>query len=79
MSMIENAKRKASETAVKEWLKNGQVIGIGSGTTIEYAVEYVHPDGSCAFVEALELLVKHKLEITSLDVHKIVSCSRCCF
>ncbi|KAF6779653.1 hypothetical protein AHF37_00721 [Paragonimus kellicotti] len=72
MSMIENAKRKASETAVEEWLKNGQVIGIGSGTTIEYAVEYVRPDGSCAFFEALELLVKHKLEITSLDVHKVL-------
>ncbi|KAF8561437.1 hypothetical protein P879_00781 [Paragonimus westermani] len=72
MSVIENAKRKASETAVEEWLKNRQVIGIGSGTTIEYAVEYVRHDGLCAFSEALELLVKHKLEITSLDVHKVL-------
>ncbi|KAA3679545.1 ribose 5-phosphate isomerase A [Paragonimus westermani] len=61
--------------------QNGQVIGIGSGTTIEYAVEAIASKVAgeglkikCVptSFQALELLVKHKLEVTSLDVHKVL-------
>lgn len=37
--MIEAAKKNAAIKAVDDWVKNDQVIGIGSGSTIVYAVE----------------------------------------
>jgi len=39
--MIEEAKRKAAHKAVDDYLKNNTVIGIGSGSTIVYAVERI--------------------------------------
>jgi len=39
MSVIQNAKRVAARLAVDKYVKNGQVVGIGSGSTIEFAVE----------------------------------------
>lgn len=36
---IENAKKKAGYAAVDDFIKDGMVIGIGSGSTVVYAVE----------------------------------------
>ena len=36
---IESAKRVAARRAVDEYVKSGQVVGVGSGSTITYAVE----------------------------------------
>jgi len=38
---VEEAKKKAAYAAVDEFIKNNQVVGIGSGSTIVYAVERI--------------------------------------
>lgn len=82
MSKIEEAKKKASETAVEDWLQDEQIIGIGSGTTIEYAVEAIaHRVSTGKFrikcvptsFQARDLCVKYNLELTSLDIHHKLS------
>lgn len=37
-NLIQQAKRLAARSAVDKHVKNGQIIGIGSGSTIEFAV-----------------------------------------
>ena len=39
LSPVESAKRKAAYAAVDEYVADNQVIGIGSGSTVVYAVE----------------------------------------
>ncbi len=39
LSEIEQAKRKAGYAAVDEYIQDGMVVGIGSGSTVVYAVE----------------------------------------
>eukprot|EP01121_Diplochlamys_sp_Union-15-3_P015631 TRINITY_DN5212_c0_g1_i2.p1 TRINITY_DN5212_c0_g1~~TRINITY_DN5212_c0_g1_i2.p1 ORF type:complete len:252 (-),score=50.52 TRINITY_DN5212_c0_g1_i2:9-764(-) len=39
VALIEEAKKKAAYTAIDVHVKNGMAVGIGSGTTIVYAVE----------------------------------------
>ena len=39
MSAIEAAKEQAARTAVRNHVKDGAVVGIGSGSTIVYAVK----------------------------------------
>ncbi|KAK6635942.1 hypothetical protein RUM44_001197 [Polyplax serrata] len=39
MSMVENAKKLAAYTAVENHVKDNTVVGIGSGSTVVYAVE----------------------------------------
>ncbi|VDP42252.1 unnamed protein product [Schistosoma curassoni] len=38
---LESAKQIACNSAISDWLKDNQIIGLGSGTTIKYAVEYI--------------------------------------
>ncbi|VDP99021.1 unnamed protein product, partial [Trichobilharzia regenti] len=38
---LELAKKNACQSAVRDWLKDNQIVGLGSGTTIKYAVEYI--------------------------------------
>ncbi|OON21970.1 ribose 5-phosphate isomerase A [Opisthorchis viverrini] len=57
--------------------KDEQIIGIGSGTTIEYAVEAIgqlteYQPGSLES-NARDLCVKYNLELTSLDIHHKLS------
>ena len=40
-SLVEKAKKAAAETAVNKWIKDGQAVGIGSGSTIVYAVQRI--------------------------------------
>ena len=39
LSGVEAAKKLAAETAVNNHVKDGDVVGIGSGSTIVYAVD----------------------------------------
>ena len=41
MSDIEAAKKRAAFAAVDEFVRDGQVVGIGSGSTVVYAVERI--------------------------------------
>lgn len=77
MSAIDLAKRMACEVAVEGWLKNEQVVGVGSGSTVEYAVEAIAKKAKQAHwrikcvpssFQARELLIKNNVEMTTLDV-----------
>ena len=39
LSGIEAAKRKAAHQAVDDYVQNGQVVGVGSGSTVVYVAE----------------------------------------
>jgi len=39
MSTIEDAKKLAGYSAVNEWVKDGMIVGVGSGSTVVYVVE----------------------------------------
>lgn len=41
LSLIEQAKQKAAYAAVDEFVKDGMVVGVGSGSTVVYAVERI--------------------------------------
>lgn len=41
MSGVEAAKRLAARAAVDAFIKNGHRVGIGSGSTVVYAVERI--------------------------------------
>lgn len=41
LSPIESAKRKAAYAAVNDFVKDRQVVGVGSGSTVVYAVERI--------------------------------------
>jgi ribose 5-phosphate isomerase len=36
---VESAKREAARRAVDEWVKDGMAVGVGSGSTIVYAIQ----------------------------------------
>jgi len=80
-NLIQQAKRVAARAAVDKHVKNDQVIGIGSGSTIEFAVIRIaervkeeHLKVSCipTSFQSRQLLVKHNLTITSLDINPIL-------
>jgi len=75
-NLIQQAKRLAARSAVDKHVKNGQIIGIGSGSTIEFAViriaERVKEENlnvSCVptSFQSQQLLLKHNLNVTNLD------------
>ncbi|KAM3185550.1 hypothetical protein ACTXT7_006109 [Hymenolepis weldensis] len=75
LSNVEAGKKCAAYRAVDEWLKDGQIVGIGSGTTVVYAVdrisELVKKNGykiQCVptSFQALQLIKKANLPLTSL-------------
>ncbi|CAH8562305.1 unnamed protein product [Schistosoma guineensis] len=74
---LESAKQIACNSAISDWLKDNQIIGLGSGTTIKYAVEYIadkvkkeNLQIQCipTSFQARQLLINHKLPVTDLDV-----------
>ncbi|TNN13671.1 Ribose-5-phosphate isomerase isoform 2 [Schistosoma japonicum] len=76
---LECAKQKACQSAVSDWLKNNQIIGLGSGTTIKYAVEFIAEKVESENLQiqciptsfqARQLLINHKLPVTDLDIHE---------
>nr|CAH8854717.1 unnamed protein product [Trichobilharzia regenti] len=74
---LELAKKNACQSAVRDWLKDNQIVGLGSGTTIKYAVEYIaeqvkkqHLHIQCipTSFQARQLLISHKLPVTDLEM-----------
>lgn len=73
---LESAKKIAAEKAVNEHVKNNTTIGIGSGSTIVYAVarlaERVRAESlniTCVptSFQAKQLILQHKLKLGDLD------------
>ncbi len=77
---VDEAKRKAALEAVKH-VKNGFVVGLGSGSTAAYAVEAIGEKvrngkldvkGIPTSTQAFALAVKHGIPVTTLDEHPVV-------
>ncbi|GJQ75092.1 hypothetical protein Trydic_g9705 [Trypoxylus dichotomus] len=78
MSTIQEAKRAAAYKAVDEYVKNGFKIGIGSGSTIVFAIDRLAEkvgneklDVICVptSFQSHQLLVRKQLPIGELEVH----------
>ncbi|XP_065282806.1 ribose-5-phosphate isomerase isoform X3 [Dermacentor albipictus] len=76
MDLVEKAKEAAAQRAVDNHIKNNYIVGIGSGSTVVYAVEHlarrVKEHGwkiSCVptSFQAKELIRKHGLVMTDLE------------
>uniref|UniRef100_A0A7N8XCV4 ribose-5-phosphate isomerase n=1 Tax=Mastacembelus armatus TaxID=205130 RepID=A0A7N8XCV4_9TELE len=72
-NMAEEAKKLAAYAAVDNHVQNNQVVGVGSGSTIVYAVDRL---AACLFVfldllvqTARQLILKHGLTLSDLDRH----------
>ena len=74
---IEKAKKNAAKEAVKQ-VKDGFIIGLGSGSTAAYAIEEIgekikheelHVSAVPTSYQALTLAVKHGIPLTTLDEH----------
>jgi ribose 5-phosphate isomerase A len=75
---IEEAKKKAGYSAVDDWVKNNMILGIGSGSTVVYAVERlserVHNEKlaiTCipTSFQSYQLITKNNLNLGSLDTN----------
>jgi len=75
---IELGKKTAAEKAVEDNIKNGMVLGIGSGSTVVYAVEKIaelckqqHFNVKCipTSFQSSQLIVENGLDLVSLDQH----------
>ncbi|GAB1290904.1 Ribose-5-phosphate isomerase [Apodemus speciosus] len=78
MSKAEEAKKLASHTAVENHVKNNQVLGIGSGSTIVHAVQRIAErvkqeklDLICipTSFQARQLILQYGLTLSDLDQH----------
>lgn len=76
--LLTSAKRSAAITAVDQFVRNGQCVGIGSGSTIEFAVEHLadkvkseNLSISCipTSFQARDLIIKYGLCLSDLDRH----------
>ncbi len=74
--LIELGKKNAARKAVDENIKTSMILGIGSGSTVVYAVERIAElkkekklDLKCVptSFQAKQLILQHKLELVSLD------------
>lgn len=77
MNWMETAKKRAAISAVTH-VKSGQILGLGSGTTIAYALEEIgrkiserkfHVSGVPTSYQTLQLAVKHNIPLTTLEEH----------
>ena len=78
---VEDAKKKAAYRAVDEYVKNNMVLGIGSGSTVVYAVERLTQrvksekmDIVCipTSFQAYQLITQNGLKLGSLDQNPII-------
>jgi ribose 5-phosphate isomerase A len=78
--LVEEAKRKAALEAVKH-VKNGFVVGLGSGSTAAYAIEALGEKvkrenlrifGVPTSYQAFLLAVKHGIAVTTLEEYPVV-------
>jgi ribose 5-phosphate isomerase A len=79
-SWVEKAKKMAALEAVKH-VRDGFVVGLGSGSTAAYAIEEIgneiareklHVLGVPTSYQAFMLAVKHGIPITTLDEHPVL-------
>lgn len=82
-NLIEEAKKRAAVKAVDSYVKNEMVVGVGSGSTVVYAVERLaervkNENLSVVCVptsfQARQLIVQHNLNLSDLDRHPVVDC-----
>ncbi|KAJ3658456.1 hypothetical protein Zmor_010191 [Zophobas morio] len=78
MTSLESAKRAAAFKAVDLHVHNNNIVGIGSGSTVIYAVERLSErvknekiNVQCVptSFQARQLIVQHKLPLTDLEIH----------
>uniref|UniRef100_A0A5K3FKS3 ribose-5-phosphate isomerase n=1 Tax=Mesocestoides corti TaxID=53468 RepID=A0A5K3FKS3_MESCO len=81
MASVDIGKKNAAYKAVDDWLKDGQTVGIGSGTTVVYVVdrimELVKKSGlsiTCipTSFQALQLIKKARLPLSSMDDYPLL-------
>lgn len=77
MDNVESAKRAAAHTAVDDHVKDAYRVGVGSGSTVVYAVERlaqrVHEEGLKVVCvptsfQARQLIVNNNLELSDLEI-----------
>jgi len=77
-NLIEQGKRNAAEKAVEENVKEGMILGIGSGSTVVYAVQKISKlnkennlNLKCipSSFQSYQLIVENGLELVSLDLY----------
>ncbi|XP_037887750.1 ribose-5-phosphate isomerase isoform X2 [Glossina fuscipes] len=73
---LNEAKRIAAHRAVNEWVKTGTAVGIGSGSTVVFAVERLaermkseNLNVACVptSFQARQLIIEHGLQLSDLD------------
>lgn len=78
MTSLESAKKLAAVKAVDVYVKNNSVIGVGSGSTVVYAIERLGQrvrDEQLNIIcvptsfQAKQLLIKEKLHVSELELH----------
>jgi ribose 5-phosphate isomerase A len=78
---IERGKKLAAIRAVDDNVKNNMILGIGSGSTVVYAVERIaelvrnsNLNIKCipTSFQSYQLIVKHKLNLVSLDQYPVI-------
>jgi ribose 5-phosphate isomerase A len=78
--LIQEAKKNAAFEAIKH-VKNDSIIGLGSGTTVAFAIEALGTRvkneklkimGIPSSYQAFQLAVQHGIQITTLDEHPII-------
>lgn len=81
---LEPAKKCAAYKAVNDWVKTDTVIGIGSGSTVVYAVERLAERVQSEQLnvvcvptsfQARQLIVQHGLRLGELELHPQLDCA----
>lgn len=80
--LLESAKKNAAIQAVRDWVKSPGTVGIGSGSTVVYAVEYLRANiGEYSELvcvptsfQARQLIVQSGLKMGSLETHPQLDC-----
>ncbi|CAI5732909.1 unnamed protein product [Hyaloperonospora brassicae] len=82
LSLIDQSKRTAARQAVDEYVQSGFVVGVGSGSTVVYAVERLGElvnetkltNIKCipTSFQAKQLITEHRLTLTSLDESPVI-------
>ncbi|XP_046611147.1 ribose-5-phosphate isomerase [Neodiprion virginianus] len=84
MGPLESAKKAAAYKAVDEYVKDNSIIGIGSGSTVIYAVhrlaERVREENLRVICiptsfQARQLIINHHLALSDLEIHPKLSCT----
>lgn len=80
---LNDAKKRAADKAIDVHIKTGMVVGIGSGSTVVFAVERLadrikkeNLEVICVptSFQAKQLIVQHNLILSDLDRHPVIDC-----